>query len=593
MNFLKRVSLLVLFFFAGFFLLIPKSYAVTPTQGSWTLLGLDGYIIHSFAVDPNNPTILYAGTAGNGIFKSTDGGDTWNAINNGITNYAGYFTEIVVDPTESNVVYAGGVGVDDGNTGILKSTNGGASWIYSHNGITDVGFGGAPRDIFSMVMDSSNHNILYAALGWRCGSVYKTTNAAGLWTRGIGLPCDPTVVRIDPFNSDIIYTRSAQGINKSIDGGVNWNPISNFGDYFVFYGLAIDPFNSNNLYVNTDTGLYKSTDSGVNWTISNGALNNVYKALVSDPVRPNTVYAGENAGIETSAYVTTNGGSTWTDITNGLPNVGVKRLFVPENNPNVLYTTTDSGIYIYGLTPFNEPPTIGTFTVSHDPQSVNSNVNISATFSDPNVTDTHTAVWNWGDNTTSNGVVTESNGTGVASGTHIYTSAGVYAVNLIVTDNQNNSANAVYNYIVVYDPSAGFITGSGKYSSLAGWDLQDTQASGDVKFGIQAKYLNGNAPQGNTKWNFKNGNLDFVSTFYQWLVVSGNKATLKGNGTINGSGNYTFLTTVIDGSQTGGQDLIRFQIKDSTNTTIYDSQLNQADTSNPTTQLTSGSVKVH
>ncbi|PIP74303.1 MAG: hypothetical protein CO135_02535 [Candidatus Levybacteria bacterium CG_4_9_14_3_um_filter_35_16] len=265
----------------------------------------------------------------------------------------------MINPNNSNVVYAGGVGTfgSSGRTGIFKSIDVGASWALADNGITDVGFGAQPQDDFSMIIDPNNTNTLYAALGTHCGSVYKTTDGAGTWTRGSGLPCDPTVVRLDPFNSSLLYTRSAQGINNSVDGGLNWSNISSFGANSGFFALAIDPFGSNNLYANDNTGVYRSTDSGVNWALSSGALNNVYKALVSDPVRPNTVYAGEDLGIETSAYMTTNGGSTWTNITNGLPDVGVKRLLVPANDSNVLYAGTDAGVYVYGLTD-NQPNTL-------------------------------------------------------------------------------------------------------------------------------------------------------------------------------------------------------------------------------------------
>ncbi|MCL5113740.1 MAG: C39 family peptidase [Patescibacteria group bacterium] len=344
------LRIIIVSIFILFTLLLPiKIYATQLTAGIWTYVGLSNYTIHSFAVDLNNPNILYAGTVSYGIFKSTDGGTTWNAINNGILNLAGYFTDIVVDPSNSNIVYAGGVGVGSGNPGIFKSTNGGATWTLANNGITNVGLGGPPADVQSMIIDP-NTNVLYVGIASNCGSVYKSTNAAASWTRGVGLPCDPTVVRRDPFNSNLLYTRSNQGINNSIDGGINWTNISNYGNYGVFYALAIDPFNSNNLYANDNTGVYKSTDGGINWVISSGGLNNVYKALISDPVRPNTVYAGEDLGIETSAYMTVDGGSTWTDITNGLPNnVGVKRLLVPVNDSNVLYAATEKGIYIYGL----------------------------------------------------------------------------------------------------------------------------------------------------------------------------------------------------------------------------------------------------
>jgi hypothetical protein len=72
----------------GFIFILPHLFvsqglAFTPTPDTWTLVGLGGYTVYAIAVDPNNANVLYAGTAGAGIFKSTDGGATWNAINNG------------------------------------------------------------------------------------------------------------------------------------------------------------------------------------------------------------------------------------------------------------------------------------------------------------------------------------------------------------------------------------------------------------------------------------------------------------------------------------------------------------------------------
>ncbi|OGM08270.1 hypothetical protein A2159_02235 [Candidatus Woesebacteria bacterium RBG_13_34_9] len=350
---------LILFFL--FFLIVnffaQKSYAISPTVGSWTYVGLNDYLVYTIAVDPNNSSILYAGTAGNGILKSTNRGDTWTPINNGISNYTGYFTTIIVDPTNSNVLYAGGVGVDDGSTGILKSTNEGVNWFYSHEGIIDVDFGGPPRDVNTMIIDPRDHDILYASIGNRCGSIYKTTDGATNWTRGIGLACDPTGVTIDPFDSNILYTHTSwgQGVNKSIDAGMNWTNISGFGNNEVFYGISTDPFNSNNLYMNNISGVFKSSDQGVNWNLSNGSPDNIYRALTTDPIRTNTVYLGDNSSGNVS--VTTNGGTTWNFISNGLPNnTSVKYLLVPKNDPSVLYAATEAGLYAYGLTPFNQPP---------------------------------------------------------------------------------------------------------------------------------------------------------------------------------------------------------------------------------------------
>jgi hypothetical protein len=90
--------------------------------------------------------------------------------------------------------------------------------------------------------------------------------------------------------------------------------------------------------------------------------------------------------------------------------------------------------------------------------------------------------------------------------------------------------------------------------------------------------------------NFKPANLDFVATSIKSLVISGSKGILRRVGTLNGSGNYTFLVAGIDGS--GGQGLIRFQIKDSSGNVVYDTQPGASDIADPTTNVI-GTVVVH
>lgn len=238
-------------------------------------------------------------------------------------------------------------------------------------------------------------------------------------------------------------------------------------------------------------------------------------------------------------------------------------------------------------------PTINMITVSNSVIQVNTSITATASFTDA-PGDTHTATWNWGDGSTTRGTVTEQDGSGTVSDTHTYTQAGVYTVILTVQDDENVSSSQTFQYVVAYNPTGGFLTGEGKYNSLAGWDTQNTNASGEVKFGISAQYQPGsNIPTGQVKVNFKVGNLDFSGTSFQWLVINGSAATLKGNGTINGTGNYTILISAIDGSQNGGASFVRIKITDSSNNVIYDTQAGAADTANPTTALTSGSIKIH
>lgn len=253
-------------------------------------------------------------------------------------------------------------------------------------------------------------------------------------------------------------------------------------------------------------------------------------------------------------------------------------------------TGTNSAI----ITVTNAPAVIGTIVAPVSPVQVNTAITATASFTDPGLLDTHTASWNWGDGNVTTGTVTENNGSGSVSDTHTYSAAGIYSIILSVADDENlSSVSPAFQYVVVYNPTGGFFTAGGKYHSLAGWYIQDPLSSGDVKFGVQAKYTTGNTPVGQSKVNFKVGNLDFNSTSNNWLVVVGNTAFLEGNGTINGAGNYNFLISGIDGSQTGGQSYVRVRITDSSNTVVYDTQPGAQEGADPTTPLTIGSVKVH
>src|SRR5207244_3258774 len=150
----------------------------------------------------------------------------------------------------------------------------------------------------------------------------------------------------------------------------------------------------------------------------------------------------------------------------------------------------------------------------------------------------------WGDGTTSASIA-ESNGSGTASGSHSYSSPNVYTVKLTVSDDDAGSSNqSIYQYVVVYDPSAGFVTGGGWIDSPAGAYRADPSLTGKANFGFVAKYQKGKSvPDGNTEFQFQAGNLNFKSTLYEWLVISGAKGQYKGYGTINGTGNYRFVLT--------------------------------------------------
>jgi PKD repeat protein len=264
---------------------------------------------------------------------------------------------------------------------------------------------------------------------------------------------------------------------------------------------------------------------------------------------------------------------------------------------------------IYNPNPQNQPPEVGPITVCipPDPSPVTSpisegtEIKASADFNDPDTDDTHTAVWDWGDSSTSAGTISENNGACTVTAQHTYGAAGVYTVTLTVTDEDGNSRTSTYEYVVVYDPDGGFVTGGGWIDSPEGAYMCDPSLTGKASFDFVSKYKKGaSVPSGNTEFQFKAGDLNFHSNDYDWLVIAGSKAIFKGTGSINGEGEYKFMLSAIDGDLkiNGVDDTFRIKIwvdnGNGSELVIYDNKINEDDNyADPTTALQGGNIVVH
>lgn len=187
---------------------------------------------------------------------------------------------------------------------------------------------------------------------------------------------------------------------------------------------------------------------------------------------------------------------------------------------------------------------------------------------------------------------------GEYTSTQTFLQAGVYTVTATVTTSAFSGSDSVM--IVVYDPSAGFVTGGGQIASPAGAYPADASLTGTAHFGFVSKYKKGaTAPEGQTQFKFQVADFDFDSTSYQWLVVAGAKAQYKGTGTVNGTGTYGFLLSAVDGQVNGGGGIDKFRIKiwdmNNGDTVVYDNNLGGSediDSANPQA-LTHGSIVIH
>ena len=169
--------------------------------------------VFALAIDPTNPSTLYAGTTG-GVFKSTDMGVSRAAINH-VTNLAVF--ALAIDPTNPSTFYAGTT-----FGGVFKRTDMGASWAAINRGLTF-------HDVYALAVDPTNTRILYA--GTHTGGMFKSTNMTARWT-----------------------------------------PINNGLTFPVILALALDPTNPSTLYAGTTGGVFKSTDRGANWSVINNGL---------------------------------------------------------------------------------------------------------------------------------------------------------------------------------------------------------------------------------------------------------------------------------------------------------------------------------
>ena len=261
----------------------------------WRSVGPQGGLIQAVVIDPAVPDIIYAGTRG-GVLKTTNGGASWTLSNSGLLSLD---VRAIAFGSPTSIVYAGTA------NGVFLSTDGASTWTPTAGGLAGA--------VTTIVVDRSNGTI-YVGM---TGGVFKSTNGGAVWQR-LSLP-SATAIVLDPINQGTLYATSGTGVYKSTDAGATWTQlvIWLFGDTTT--ALAIDAQNPSTLYFAArltkfvprlayDTKVYKTTDSGASWAEVPITNPGTATAIIVDPRLPNRVFVATTIGLERSE----NGGATWT-----------------------------------------------------------------------------------------------------------------------------------------------------------------------------------------------------------------------------------------------------------------------------------------
>jgi hypothetical protein len=445
----------------------PGGGVLKSTDGgsTWTLLGnstFDQFSLGSIAVDPTNANNIFVsawyGPNNNsgGVYQSTDGGATWTNVTASI--HTGAASDVVIDLMNPSVLYAGLVQdfTTPATNGIYQSTDGGQTWALLNNGVLS---GAAVGFSIRLAIAPSNDNTVYAtvfdpALGNAPVGLphrYVSTNAGSSWTALASLPTGEddryghVLLTVDPNNSQTVYVNGDHTVYKSTNGGSTWTLLNNAedptagffdnsgkfvltGDHGIYltgstastflnkqgnlqttefytltldpsntsivYGVAqdqfapikytgypvwtaltvvsqtaedgtgetgkilVDPNNSNRLYdyvpANHSSFIYRSDDGGASWVSKGSGIDTSLfgfdlayasqKSFVLDPSNPNRLLVATN-----KVYESTNNGDSWTAISGVLSPSSrtqdqyIVSLAVSKSSPNTLYAATADG----------------------------------------------------------------------------------------------------------------------------------------------------------------------------------------------------------------------------------------------------------
>jgi photosystem II stability/assembly factor-like uncharacterized protein len=324
-------------------------YKSSDRGASWRLVQSDSWF--RVAVSAQNPDVVYS-VSFSGPVLSTDGGTTFGKAGIGLPT-GGLPSAIAVDPRNAAIVYAS----FPSSAGVYKSSDGGAHWAKSSDGLTS--------QVFALAVDPTDGASLYA-----CGSasaMFKSTNGAASWTRldtgTSGLTC--AALEVSPSAPSTILTATGGATLLSRDGGASWSAVAGIPDTGAS-AVAFDPASAETFLAALAIHMLRTTDGGATSVVSESGLTAfVTRAVAVDPRDDAVVYAGGPGGFARSA----DHGRTWSLSTALQP-----AKIAVDANASTLYAITGTTVQRSidgGITwsPFGDGlPAVAPFFLAADPR---------------------------------------------------------------------------------------------------------------------------------------------------------------------------------------------------------------------------------
>lgn len=334
-------------------------------EASWLPLGpisvpsgYNGYRgigrINAIAFHPTDANIVFAGAPAGGLWVTTDGGNTWTTYTDILPTLG--VSAIAIDYTNPSIMYLGTGDRDHGDApgaGVWKSFDGGITFQAANSSMEN-------QTVSRLAMHPTNPSVILAATN---NGIYRTINGGINWTQTISGNFKDVVYK--PGDPNIVYASASGNFYRSTNNGVSFTQISSGLTTGYRGAIAVSPANANYVYfwlTNSDSfkGLYRSTDSGLtfsvrsttpnimSWDCNGGSGGQAWYDLdvACDPNNAETIFGG---GV--NCFKSTNGGQTWAINSHwyggcGVPSVHAD-LHVLEYNPinNRLYAGNDGGVY--------------------------------------------------------------------------------------------------------------------------------------------------------------------------------------------------------------------------------------------------------